>query len=173
MSVKDDSDVYHITHPSGLPKTLETKSDLINMVTKTIFQSTVMHAAVNFLQFEYGCFAPNVPALMRGSIPTESDRGNISMQHIMDSLPGLRASLVQAGAAFTLSEFSDDEVFLLDAPPRWLFTEDIAKAALEKFRNKLQGIEDSIKKRNEMLVEEGKIPYEVLRPSRIPYGIAI
>ena len=95
------------------------------------------------------------------------------MQHIQDSLPGLKPSLVQAGAAFALSEFSDDEVFLTDMPPRWLFTEASAKNALDNFRNNLQNIDNMIDERNKQLEMEGKIPYSVLKPSRIPYGIAI
>ena len=167
----DEDDDYR--HPPGLPCTLETKSDLASIATKTMFQSSVGHAAVNFLQFEYGCFAPNIPGVMRGSIPNENDRGKIDMQHIQDSLPGLKPSLVQAGAAFALSEFSDDEVFLTDMPPRWLFTEPIAKNALDNFRNNLQHIDEIIDERNKQLEMERKIPYSVLKPSRIPYGIAI
>ena len=34
-------------------------------------------------------------------------------------------------------------------------------------------VEDAIEKRNEKLVAEGKIPYTVLLPSKIPAGIAV
>ena len=173
----------------GLYKTLETRKDLIDIVTKTIFQSSVGHAAVNFLQFEYGCFAPNVPALLRGKIPKEEDRGNVTLDRIKESLPGLRPSLVQAGAAFTLSEFSEDEEFLLPLgpdcanlkkPPRYLFTvntkerkyvnaEPEVDIAYNNFMRELQKLETKIKERR----KSGKIPYEVLLPSQIPYGIAI
>ena len=156
---------------------MENKKHLLDLVTKTIFQSSVMHAAVNFLQFEYGIFAPNVPALMRGRVPNESDRGKIDMNHILSSLPGLRASLVQAGAAFTLSEFSKDEVYLLPTtkwkPPRWLFTDEKVDEAYQEFISHLKRIEADIKTRNNALECQGKVPYEVLMPSKIPYGIAI
>ena len=72
-----------------------------------------MHAAVNFLQFNYGCYAPNIPALLRGKIPTENDKGEISEDDVKKVLPGLTNSLHQAGAAYALSQFSEDEVFLL------------------------------------------------------------
>ena len=173
----EKEDGVEIIHPPGLPQTLETKADLISIVTKVIFQSSVMHAAVNFLQFEYGCFAPNVPAVLRGPIPTEEDRGKIDLQRIMNTLPGREPSLVQAGAAFVLSEFSEDEVFLLPKKganqPAWLFTEVNAKLAFDKFQTKLQSIEDFIAHRNQELISNGEVPYEVLLPSRIPYGIAI
>ena len=138
-----------------------------------------MHSAVNFLQLEYNCFGPNVPGMMRGKIPKETDRGNIDMSRILESLPDLKPCLAQAGVAYSLSQFSEDEVYLLPGekddvfPPRWLFTEENAKDALDKFISNLREIENHIETRNEKLVKEGKIPYEVLRPSKIPYGIAI
>ena len=228
------------SNPPGLSNVMETKETLMDIVTKTIYMSSVNHAQVNFLQFEYGCFAPNMPAVLKGDLPKEKDRGKITMQTVMDALPGLRSSLVQAGAAFTLSEFSDKEVFLLPEsevdryhnenlikrcvdyncrcpsryirkkdlgsknahkcdytckkcesdeqynfsydhiyqldskpsgffPPRWLFTEKEVEIAYNKFIEALREIQKSILKRR----ETGMTPYEVLLPSRIPYGIAI
>ena len=233
--------------PEGLYENLESKKSLIDIVTKTIYQSSVGHAQVNFLQFEYGCFAPNVPAIMKGEIPKEEDRGKITMQKVMDSLPGFRPSLVQAGATFALSQFSENEVFLLPKtehsktsshelilnsrrcyhccprcqgldgnakcckrpsccnitddpsdryyifsdsekycpnsvgqfdsnghwksffPPRWLFTERNVEIAYNKFIQRLRIIQDTIIQRR----KKGITTYEVLLPSRIPYGIAI
>ena len=231
---------HEFSCPSGFPEVLETKETLIDIVTKTIYVSSVNHAQVNFLQFEYGCFAPNVPAVLRGDLPKEDDRGQITMQRIMDALPGLRSSLVQAGAAFTLSEFSEKEVFLLPDseiernnelklikrcvdyncrcparyirkkdvgsknahrcdytckkceslkkynfssehiyqldskptgffPPRWLFTEEDVEIAYNKFIEALREIQKNILKRR----DTGMTPYEVLLPSKVPYGIAI
>jgi len=101
------------TLPPGLDEILETKEALVDIVTKVAYQSSVGHAQVNFLQYEYGVFAPNCPAVMRGKLPKEGDRKKINMEMVMKSLSGFKSSLVQAGAAFTLSEFSDKEVFLL------------------------------------------------------------
>ena len=176
MGNEDNDELWH---PPGVPQKIEDKPALVNILTKTIFQSSVGHSALNFLQFEYGSFAPNLPGLMRGKIPKESDRGHIDMTRILESLPDIIPCLAQAGVAFALTQFSDDEVFLLPTkqyevfPPRWLFTEKSAKEALDKFINNLQEIENKIIARNEKLVSEGKIPYDVLRPSKIPYGIAI
>ena len=231
--------------PEGLYETLESKKNLIDIVTKIIYQSSVGHAQVNFLQFEYGCFAPNVPAIMRGKIPTEENRGKITMDIVMESLPGFRPSLVQAGATFALSQFSENEIFLLPKtehsktsshelvlnsrrcyhccprcqgldgnakcckrpsccnitddsneyifsesekycpnsvgefdcnghwnsffPPRWLFTEKNVEIAYNKFIRRLRIIQDKIIQRR----KKGITTYEVLLPSRIPYGIAI
>ena len=42
----------------------------------------------NFLgYFRYSQFIPNNPAIMLGKVPTEEDRGKITMQRILESLP--------------------------------------------------------------------------------------
>ena len=78
-----------------------------------IFQSSVKHGAVNNLQWEYGSFAPINPICMRGNIPTEADRGKITKKRIMDCLPDVKHCIRGAGIAFALTEFSEDEVYLL------------------------------------------------------------
>ena len=163
-----------------------------------IFASSVKHAAVNFLQWEYGCFAPVCPSTMRGKIPNESQRGKITKSMIIDSLPDPEICTRFAAITFVLTEFSKDEVFLLTKekeggkyddcssvklpknlplmssklgilPPRWLFTEEDVTVAFKKFRRAMHEIEDKITIRNNDL----KIPYEVLLPSRVPVTIAI
>ena len=131
------------------------------------------------MQFEYGCFAPNVPSLMKGKIPNDENRGYTTEADIMKSLPGIKPCLTQAGVSYALTQFSDEEVFLLpdkkgkQSPPRWMFTEENAKEAFDKFVQTLEEIESQIITRNENLVASGGIAYEVLRPSRIPNGITI
>ena len=92
---------------------LQTKEDLTELCTKIIFATSAKHAAVNFLQWDYACFAPVNPYAMRGNIPTEDDRGKITEKLIVDSLPDRKNAIRSAGIAFTLTEFSDDEVYLL------------------------------------------------------------
>ena len=137
-----------------------------------------MHAAVNYLQFNYGCYAPNVPALLKGKIPTENDKGQISEDDVKKALPGRNNSLQQAGAAYALSRFSEDEVFLLHPKEgidesKFLFTEPEARSVFKRFQETLGQIENTIINRNNVLKENGETPYEVLLPSKIPYGVAI
>ena len=114
---------------------------------------------------------------MKGKIPHESDRGKIDMRHILESLPGLHPCLAQAGVSFALTRPSPDEAFLLTKdkllPPRWLFTEENAKTAFDKFQSNLQQIEKHINERNSKISENGGIPYEVLKPTGLSYGITI
>ena len=163
-----------------------------------MFTCSVQHAAVNFLQWNYGCFAPISPSTMLGKIPQENDRGKIRKQDIIQSLPDAEISARFASICHVLSDFSEDEVFLLHEknkkngstenlktdiqrlstcelieagvlPPRWLFTEQNILNAYLKFQRSLLDIEEDIKLRNNGL----RYPYKVLMPSKIPYSIAI
>ena len=166
-----------------------------------IFSCSVKHAAVNFLAWEYGCFAPVCPSTMLGSIPEERDRGKITNKRIVDSLPDAYISLRFAAITSVLSEFSKDESFLLIRktgagkdiecpgiqiptdvpvmlskkgilPPRWLFTEPEVIYAYKIFQEELNEIEGQITNRNNKLSRTYEA-YEVLLPSRIPCSIAI
>ena len=162
----------------------------------------------------------------------EFNRGEITEQDVIDSLPDPSINIKSAGLAYKSVELSEDEVFLLTKrssfqigrratvgqigiskrllhklpmertvtfvpeekdvddddpdeinieeclnlsigshflPPRWLFTEEEAITAFISFQNKLQKIEDGIIERNKGL----DVPYEVLLPSKIPFGITI
>ena len=47
-----------------------------------------MYTTIDFLEyFRYFKFIPNNPGLMLGKVPTEEDRGKITMQRILKSLP--------------------------------------------------------------------------------------
>lgn len=197
-------DVVHdivLDHLKGFDPTslcLESKCELVKVCTMIMFTCSVQHAAVNFLQWHYGCFAPISPSTMLGKIPKEKDRGKITKQDIIHALPDDWISARFASICHTLSDFSEDEVFLLHEknkknestqnlktdiqrcstseliatgilPPRWLFTEQSILKAYLKFRSSLIDIEKHIKRRNKGL----RYPYEVLMPSKIPYSIAI
>ena len=92
---------------------LRTKEQLVTLCTMIIFQSSVKHAAVNNLQWDYLSFAPASPLCMRGDLPTEDDRGKITQKIIIESLPDPILCIRSAGIAYALTEFSPDELFLL------------------------------------------------------------
>ena len=113
---------------------LHTKTELTTLCTMIIFASSVKHTALNFLQWEYGSFAPVSPYCMRGDLPTENDRGNITQKFVMDSLPGPQLCITAAGIAFTLTEFSEDEVFLLLQSAQSLNKKKCRKSSIENLR---------------------------------------
>ena len=151
------------------PSHLSKKDDLVQMLTKVIFTGSVVHRAINGPSFEYNHFAPNNPACMRGPLPTEADRGRIDMKRILETLPDQRLSAVQAGIAYTISNMSGKPLHLTEITPRWMFNEPQIKEFYNQFILHLQHIEKKINERNSTL----KVPYTVLLPSKIPYGIGI
>ena len=162
----DDGQVRTIN--CGFPRNVATKIRLVDLLTKIIFSVTASHASINYLQYDYMGFPPCCPGTMRGSIPDESDRGNITMRRILDSLPDQMLAASQVELSYTMSCYSKEELFLTETPPELLFTDLEVIEAIEKFKTSLQVIEDEIKLRNEAL----KVPYEVLMPSKIPMGIS-
>ena len=153
----------------GFPRNVATKIRLIDLLTKIIFCVTVSHAAVNYLQYDYMAFPPVCPGTMRGKLPNKSDKGNITMRRILDSLPDQMLAASQVELSFTMSCYTKEELFLTDTPPDFLFTDLEVIDAINRFKTNLLAIENDIKERNHDL----KVPYEVLRPSKIPYGISI
>ena len=217
------------------PDKINSKEELTTMCAMVMFHSSVRHSSVNFPSFDYACFAPVSPVCMRGDIPLEGHRGKITEQDIIDCLPDTTLNIQSAGIAMRTSEYSKDEVFLLQKekkkksarkswfgtalklsrlslrlapkeknmekniekdpsqddcneikenlesanlatpiqrnflPPRWLFNEENVIQAFASFQKRLQQIEDEIEQRNKEL----EIPYAVLLPSKIPFGIAI
>jgi len=151
------------------PSHLTKVDELVQLLTRVIFTGSVVHRAVNGLSYEYSCFAPNNPACMRGSMPTESDRGKIDMKMILNSLPDQRLSAIQAGVAHTMSNMEGRPLYLTQISPRWMFTEPQMKEYYQQFEAHLMKIEKKIKERNKNF----KIRYNVLLPSKIPYGIGI
>jgi len=178
--------------------TLDGKNKLLKLCTMIMFTSSAQHAAVNFLQWDYFCFAPNGPTTMLGKIPKEEDRGNITKEYVIQSLPDAEISATAASLSLTLSDYSGDEVYLLheknkqqksnqnlgadtqsisigkliemgNLPPRYLFTEQDNLDVYMKFQKSLLDIENKIEMRNKDL----KYPYDVLLPSKVPCGIAI
>ena len=92
---------------------INSKEELITMCAMVMFHSSVRHSSVNFPSFDYACFAPVSPVCMRGNIPLEGHRGKITEQDIIDCLPDPSLNIQSAGIAMRTSEYSKDEVFLL------------------------------------------------------------
>ena len=75
-----------------------------------IFTSSCQHAAVNFSQMDTYGFSPNSPSLLRKSPPTK--KGEVTMKHIMGSLPSRQQAGVVIATVFDLTRFYPTEVRL-------------------------------------------------------------
>ncbi|KAK9971189.1 hypothetical protein ABG768_027078 [Culter alburnus] len=148
------------------PDSLKTQEQLVELLTVVIFTTSAQHAAVNFGQYDWYAWVPNSPSTMRKPPPTQ--KGQVDMKYIMESLPDRGRSCWHLGAVWALSRFQDKELFLGEYPDKY-FTEQPVMKAIETFRKKLAEVTNIIKSRNENL----KLPYCYLSPDRIPNSVAI
>uniref|UniRef100_A0A8C1MEJ4 Arachidonate 5-lipoxygenase n=1 Tax=Cyprinus carpio TaxID=7962 RepID=A0A8C1MEJ4_CYPCA len=151
---------------SEFPNSLKTREQLVEYLTVVIFTASAHHAAVNFGQFDWFAWVPNSPSTMRKPPPTQ--KGQVDMKYIMESLPDRGRASWHLGAVWALSQFQDGELFLGVYPDAY-FTEQPVKEATETFREELAKVTKIIKRRNEKL----KLPYWYLSPDRIPNSVAI
>uniref|UniRef100_A0A5F8GTA6 Arachidonate 5-lipoxygenase n=1 Tax=Monodelphis domestica TaxID=13616 RepID=A0A5F8GTA6_MONDO len=151
---------------SGFPKSIKTKEKLAEYLTVVIFTASAQHAAVNFGQYDWCSWIPNAPPTMRAPPPTE--KGVITIEQIVDTLPDRGRSCWHLGAVWALSQFQENELFL-GMYPEEHFIEKPVKEAMVRFRKNLDGIVSGITERN----KNKKLPYYYLSPDRIPNSVAI
>ncbi|XP_018427528.1 PREDICTED: arachidonate 5-lipoxygenase isoform X3 [Nanorana parkeri] len=151
---------------SGFPKMIKTKEKLIEYLTLVMFTASGQHAAVNFGQYDWCSWIPNSPPTMRCPPPT--NKGEVTIEYIIESLPDRGRSCWHLGAVWALSQFQDNELFLGLYPDEH-FVEKRVKKAMAKFRKNLEDIISFIQERN----KNKKLPYYYLSPDRIPNSVAV
>ncbi|KFV82850.1 Arachidonate 5-lipoxygenase, partial [Struthio camelus australis] len=151
---------------SGFPKMIKTREKLAEYLTVVIFTTSAQHAAVNFGQYDWCSWIPNAPPTMRCPPPTE--KGIVTIEQIVESLPDRGRSCWHLGAVWALSQFQDNELFLGMYPDEH-FVEKPVKEAMAKFRKNLDEIVSAITERN----KNKKLPYYYLSPDRIPNSVAV
>ncbi|XP_029464989.1 arachidonate 5-lipoxygenase [Rhinatrema bivittatum] len=151
---------------TGFPKCLKTKETLIEYLTLVIFTASGQHAAVNFGQYDWCSWIPNAPPTMR--CPPPKEKGTVTIEYIIESLPDRGRSCWHLGAVWALSQFQDNELFLGMYPDEH-FTEKPVKEAMQAFRRNLSDICSFIQDRN----KNKKLPYYYLSPDRIPNSVAV
>jgi arachidonate 5-lipoxygenase len=150
----------------NVPSRFNSIDDLKEAITAIIFTCSCEHAAQNFGQFDYYAFNPNAPLIMRKAPPTE--KGQLEFRDLVPMLGSKDSSTFQIASTWTLSQFSDDELFLGDYPQHH-FQDQRAHDAIKQFQCTLKDIERNIDGRNEKV----PVPYTYLKPTRVPNSIAI
>ena len=92
------------------PKKIDGKETLIELCTLIMFTGSAQHSAVNFGQYTYYGYIPNAPTGLRRPPPTKK---GADYQDILDSLPGKSTSYKSISIAYSLSQFSPDEVCII------------------------------------------------------------
>ena len=92
----------------GFPQQIKSRTELIEYCTLIIFTASVQHSAVNFGQYQTYGYVPNAPTNMRRPVPTQKNVA--TYDDLLESLPTVITSGIGVALAYTLSQFSDDEV---------------------------------------------------------------
>jgi arachidonate 15-lipoxygenase len=147
---------------------ITTRAQLIDVLTAIIFNASAQHAAVNFPQYSVMTYAPFSAGA--GGVPAPTSSAGQSEASWSQMLPSRLAAQEQIllfhilGGVYyrPLGEYKDNMFPHLPV----LLDPAIAGQGgpLERFRNALVGIENTIRQRNTTRTR----PYEHLLPSRIP-----
>ena len=113
------------------PKSIQTRDQLMHLITCVVFNCSCQHAAVNYGQFEVASFVPNTPPLMRRPPPTK--KGEANLKFIMDTLPNKSQTGWHIAAMYTLSRFAKDEVSIVRSPKQLYFFLKVTYCLLPKF----------------------------------------
>ena len=92
----------------GVPSSIKSRDQLIEILTALVFTFSCQHAAVNFSQKDFHGFAPNAPALMRRPPPTK--KGQATLKSILETLPNKSQATKAISSVYVLTKFSDDKV---------------------------------------------------------------
>jgi hypothetical protein len=141
---------------------LTSAADLIAILTNLVFTATAQHSAVNFGQYDYASWIPNMPFAMYASWQNPQTG-------LVDRLPNYLKSIMQIILVKTLSiapPVSSQSLTTMANP----FQEAAARQIFQEFQTgRLAAIEQTIIERNLSLEK----PYVYLMPSRVAQSIAI
>ncbi|BBH39190.1 arachidonate 15-lipoxygenase precursor [Microcystis viridis NIES-102] len=143
---------------------LDTLAKLVEVVTQIIFVAGPQHAAVNYPQYDYLAFSPNIPLAGYQSPPKAAEE--VDIDYILRLLPPQAQAAYQLEIMQTLTAFQFNR---FGYPSRSAFPDQRAYPILAVFQAKLKAIENEIDRRNLTRFT----PYIFLKPSRIPNSINI
>ena len=157
---------------------LETRNDLIGVLTTIIWLASAQHAALNFGQYPLGGYIPNRPPLMRRLIPEEGDPEYQNFvadpqKFFFSSLPTLLQTTMFMTVIDTLSTHSSDEEYIGEKGTQlYAWSPEVAEA-FNEFAAEVRRIEEEINGRNvdprrRNRSGAGVLPYDLLIPSSGP-----
>jgi arachidonate 15-lipoxygenase len=181
----------------GMPSRITNVAELIGIITTVIFTCGPQHSAVNFAQYEYMTFVPNMPLAAYQDIPDESLKVADSMtdKKILDLLPPYKRSAEQLEILDLLSAYKYDRLGYYDKAIAELYNQRLDEIfydaptitdivnnpngdvsnnkvildIIRQFQQNLNMVEQEIDANNKKRV----VPYPYLKPSLILNSISI
>jgi arachidonate 15-lipoxygenase len=160
---------------------IKTIDALVDVVTQLLFTCGPQHSAINYPQYDYEAFCPNMPGAAYAAPPTTqtrmttSDGGDPSEQanffnwispYLLKYLPPKRQAVTQIELTYFLTAFRYDRLGYYEPKD---FSDPSALAVIKAFQQELGIVENRIDQRN----LKRQAPYPFLKPSLITNSISI
>ena len=140
----------------GFPDKIETVEQLIDIATIVIFTCGPLHSALNFAQYEYIGYVPNMPYAAYRAIPED---GGVDMKTLMEIMPPYESSAIQLKWTEMLTSYHYDRLGHYDEK----FEDPPAQSLVERFQKELDDVEQQIDNDN-----AGRpVAYSYFKPSQI------
>jgi arachidonate 15-lipoxygenase len=147
----------------GVPSHINTVNELIEIVTAIIFTCGPQHAAVNYPQYEYMTFIPNMPFAAYQPI---AEAGELTDPNsLLSFLPPQKPTADQLMIMHILSIYRYDKLGYYEEP----FEDKAALDILKQFQEDLNVVDREIELKNQSRL----VHYDYLKPTLIPNSISI
>ncbi|MEH2329995.1 lipoxygenase family protein [Nostoc sp.] len=140
----------------GMPAKIETLEQLIEIISVVVFTCAPLHSALNFSQYEYMAFVPNMPYAAYHPIP---ETKGVDLETIMKILPPFKQAADQVMWTEILTSYHYDKLGFYDEQ----FADPLAQEIVVQFQQNLHEIERQIDIKN----QTRPIPYNYFKPSQI------
>ena len=140
----------------GMPAKIETLEQLIEIISVVVFTCAPLHSALNFSQYEYMAFVPNMPYAAYHPIP---ETKGVDLETLMKILPPFKQAADQVMWTEILTSYHYDKLGFYDEE----FADPLAQEIVVQFQQNLHEIERQIDIRN----QTRPIPYNYFKPSQI------
>ncbi|XP_033103846.1 arachidonate 5-lipoxygenase-like [Anneissia japonica] len=142
----------------------KTTAEIILTVASTIFTSSVLHATVNFGQYDNYGFPPHYPASINGKPPTNKEPK--TEEDVLKSLPDKMKTLSIMEITKLLSTQATDELGNFEVNYQF---DPVGEKAVKQFRKDLVVVASTIDQRN----NDRDSVYTCLEPKHVPNAISI
>lgn len=150
----------------GVPEHIETVEQLIEIITAIIFTCGPQHSAVNFPQYDYIAYVPNMPFAAYRPIPGKGEITNETK--LMEFLPPQGQADRQVKVISYLSVYHYDKLGYYDDQFNEAFMNTPVKLILQQFQQDLTYVEYKIEVNN----RNRYLPYNHLKPSLVTNSIS-
>jgi arachidonate 15-lipoxygenase len=180
LDVVNDSELQawaaDLTHPEGgrlkgFPASFSRRDALRDTLTRILWASGPMHSAVNFAQYSYMAYTPNMPLALYSQVPGNLRQLSQTEQAalVLKLLPPAQQAFNQLSTIVVLTSFHFDKLGVYEPGD---VADPAALPLVKALEGRLQAVGQQIAQRN--TATAGRVlPYEHLHPDNIMNSTSI